>query len=179
MSTHRHVVMMSSGAGSWAAAKRVVAKHGPGDVVLVFADVKGYVDSEHAGEDPDNYRFLEEAAANVGAPLVRLIEGRDIWQVFNDEHMLGNNRLPVCSMRLKQQPSRAWVEAQLRPQQHDHLPRSRLGEQHRHEKNRKGWAPWPVEYPMMRPTWRPSWGTRRWTTWTPSTWPTSSGPRRA
>ena len=35
MSTHRHVVMMSSGAGSWAAAKRVVAKHGPDGVVLV------------------------------------------------------------------------------------------------------------------------------------------------
>jgi hypothetical protein len=144
-----HVVMMSSGAGSWAAAKRVVAEHGAADTVLLFADTKGFNPSEHAGEDEDNYRFLRQAAANVGAPLVWLVEGRDIWQVFDDEHMIGNDRLALCSMRLKQEPARGWVEAHCDPA----VTTVYLGldwtEPHRTAANTAGWAPWPVEYPMM------------------------------
>ena len=148
-----HVVMMSSGAGSWAAAKRVVEKHGTENVFLLFCDVKGTNPSPHAGEDPDNYRFLRQAAANVGAPLVWLMEGRDIWQVFADEHMLGNNRAPICSMRLKQEPARRWMEANCDPESTIiHLGLD-WTEEHRHEKNRRGWAPWTVEYPMMWEPW--------------------------
>lgn len=60
-----HVVMFSSGAGSWATAKRVAEKHGTKRLVLLFTDVKGSNPSPHAGEDEDNYRFLFEAAPNV------------------------------------------------------------------------------------------------------------------
>lgn len=52
--------MFSGGAGSWGAAKRTVERHGPDDVLLLFADT--------LIEDEDLYRYLEEAAANVGAP---------------------------------------------------------------------------------------------------------------
>lgn len=57
----KHVVMFSGGAGSWATAKRVVERHGAADVVLLFADTMM--------EDEDLYRFIGEAASNVGAPL--------------------------------------------------------------------------------------------------------------
>jgi 3'-phosphoadenosine 5'-phosphosulfate sulfotransferase (PAPS reductase)/FAD synthetase len=60
----RHVVMFSGGLLSWAAAKRVVAGNGTGDVVLLFTDTRA--------EDGDLYRFLAEAAANVGVPLTLL-----------------------------------------------------------------------------------------------------------
>lgn len=49
--------MFSGGKGSWAAAKRVVAEHGPANVKLLFADT--------LIEDDDLYRFLIEAGCNV------------------------------------------------------------------------------------------------------------------
>ena len=85
--------MFSSGAGSWAAARRVADEYGTSDLFLVFADVKGNNPSPHAGEDEDNYRFLKEASADIGGTLVWLNEGRDIWQAFKDKRYLGNTRL--------------------------------------------------------------------------------------
>jgi hypothetical protein len=57
MSDTRHVVNFSGGVGSWAAARRVIARYGRSNVVLLFADT--------LGEDADLYRFLIEAAANL------------------------------------------------------------------------------------------------------------------
>jgi len=111
----KHVVPFSSGLGSWAAAKRVAERHGTDDLWLIFADVKGTNPSPHAGEDEDNYRFLKEAAADVGGTLVWLNEGRDIWQVFHDNRFLGNSRLANCSKFLKQQPCREWLDANCDP----------------------------------------------------------------
>jgi len=110
-----HVVMFSGGLGSWMTAKRVAEKHGTDDLFLVFADVGGQHTSPHAGEDEDTYRFIREAAANVGGELVWLNEGRDIWQVFKDDRFLGNSRLANCSKFLKQRPAREWLEANIYP----------------------------------------------------------------
>ena len=99
--------MFSSGAGSWAAARRVVDQHGADNLWLVFADV--------LMEDEDNYRFLHEAAADIGGTLVILRDGRDIWQVFREDRFLGNSRLANCSKYLKQKPARAWLDANCDP----------------------------------------------------------------
>ena len=111
----RHVVMGPSGLGSWFAGKRVAERHGTADLVLVFADVGGQRTSPHAGEDDDTYRFVREAAADIGGELVWLNEGRDIWQVFHDDRFLGNSRLANCSKFLKQRPARKWLEANCDP----------------------------------------------------------------
>ena len=102
--------MFSGGIGSWATAKRVAEKHGTDDLTLLFADVKGDTQDPHIGEDEDCYRFIKEAAVNVGAPLVRIADGRDIWQVFKDRKFLGNSRQANCSTSLKQIPCRKWLE---------------------------------------------------------------------
>lgn len=117
--TPRHVVMFSGGIGSWGAAKRVAEVHGTDGLVLLFTDVKGASVDPHIGEDEDTYRFLRDAAANVGGRLwaqsgdgqglVILNEGRDIWQVFEDRKFLGNSRQANCSTELKQKPAAAWV----------------------------------------------------------------------
>lgn len=41
----------------------------------------------HVGEDEDTYRFIEEAAANVGGQFVVVMDdkGRNIWQTFKRE----------------------------------------------------------------------------------------------
>jgi hypothetical protein len=111
----KHVVMFSGGLGSWMTARLVAEEHGTADLFLVFADVKGNNPSPHAGEDEDTYRFIKEAATDVGGELVWLNEGRDIWQVFKDNRFLGNTRLANCSKFLKQQPCREWLDANCDP----------------------------------------------------------------
>jgi hypothetical protein len=117
-------------------------------MVLLFADVKGVEQSEHAGEDEDNYRFLHEAAAGIGAELVVVNEGRDIWTVYHDEHMLGNSRVAPCSKRLKQIPARKWVEDNCDPSATTLYVGLDWTEIHRLEPQRRGWDPYRVEAPM-------------------------------
>lgn len=98
-----YIVMFSGGIASWAAAKRAVAKHGAQAVTLLFCDT--------LIEDEDLYRCLDAAADNVGAPLVKIAEGRTPWQVFYDERMLGNSRIDPCSKILKRELARKWLKA--------------------------------------------------------------------
>lgn len=98
---HKHVVMFSGGNGSWAAAKRVAQRYSPESITLLFTDTRM--------EDEDLYRFLQEGAANVGAGLVKIAEGRNPWHVFFDERFLGNSRHDPCSKILKRQMAARWL----------------------------------------------------------------------
>lgn len=97
----KHVVLFSGGVNSWAAAKRVAERFGTADLSLVFADT--------GIEDEDLYRFLKEAAANVGGTFIRVAEGRTPWQVFFDKRFLGNHRVDPCSRILKRELLDAWL----------------------------------------------------------------------
>lgn len=141
----RHVVMFSSGAGSAVAARRVVERYGADVATLLFADVNG----EHA----DNYRFLREATAWIGAELVTLDnDGLTIWDVFRRERYLGNTRLDPCSKYLKRQPMRRWLEAHRDPADTVVHLGFDWSESHRLDRARPYWAPWPVEAPLC---WEP------------------------
>lgn len=94
--------MFSGGIGSWAAARRV-----PGQKTLLFTDT--------LIEDADLYRFLAEAAANVGGELVRIAEGRTPWQVYHDRRFLGNSRRDPCSEILKRKPADKWLRENCDP----------------------------------------------------------------
>lgn len=147
----KHVVMFSSGAGSWAAARRVADQHGTRDLYLVFGDVKGDNDHPHTGEDADNYRFLREAAADIGGVLVWLKEGRDIWEVFHDDRFLGNTRLANCSKFLKQRPARRWLEANCDPGDTTVYVGIDWTEIHRMTAVEKNYAPYRVAAPLCDP----------------------------
>jgi hypothetical protein len=97
----KHVVMFSGGVGSWAAAKRVAQTHGTEGLTLLFTDT--------LIEDEDLYRFIDEAAANIGVPVTRIAEGRDPWQVFFDKRFLGNTRIDPCSAILKREMADKWL----------------------------------------------------------------------
>lgn len=94
--------MFSGGVNSWAAAKRVAERFGTADLFLVFADT--------GIEDEDLYRFLTEAAANVGGTFIRITEGRTPWQVFFDERFLANSRIDPCSRILKRELLDEWLK---------------------------------------------------------------------
>lgn len=103
------VSMHSGGIGSWAAGLRAREAHPEEELVLLFADVGGDSQHEHDGEDDDVYRFVLDSARDIGAEVVRVADGRTVWEVFRDERMIGNTRLSVCSRALKQRPVHAWL----------------------------------------------------------------------
>lgn len=98
----KFVCLFSGGITSWAAAKHTVQAHGTDGVVLLFADT--------LIEDEDNYRFLDDAARNIGVPITRIADGRTPWEVFRDERFLGNSRVDPCSKLLKRKILDAWRE---------------------------------------------------------------------
>lgn len=145
------VVMFSSEVGSWAAARRVADQHGPDDITLLFADVKGDNDHPHLGEDQDNYRFLKEAAADVGGQLVWLNEGRNIWQVFKDNRFLGDARLANCSKFLKQEPARRWLDENCDPTDTIVYVGIDWSETHRLPAIQRNYQPYVAEAPLCDP----------------------------
>jgi 3'-phosphoadenosine 5'-phosphosulfate sulfotransferase (PAPS reductase)/FAD synthetase len=144
----KRVVMFSGGLGSWMTAKLVAEKYGTDNLTLLFADVKGDSTSPHVGEDEDTYRFINEAAANVGGELVAVKDGRDIWQVFKDDRFLGNSRLANCSKLLKQKPCREWLEANTDPANTTVYVGIDWTETHRMSAIVKGYLPWAAEAPL-------------------------------
>lgn len=94
MSTRADVVGFSRGVTSAVTAWLVAQEH-PETTILLFHDPKE--------EDPDNERFGREVAEFIGLPITEFSDGRTVSEVFEDEGMLGNNRMTPCSRILKQQ----------------------------------------------------------------------------
>jgi hypothetical protein len=141
--------MFSGGIGSWATAKRVAEKYGTENLILLFSDVKGDNDNPHVGEDEDTYRFIEEAAKNVGGQLVKVVDGRDIWQVFRDRRFLGNSRLAPCSHELKQKPAKKWIHENTTPGDAIIYVGIDWTEPHRMAAVERGYSPWLVDAPLL------------------------------
>ena len=95
-----HVVHLSGGLGSWAAARRLLDRQPLGAVEILFADTKI--------EDEDLYRFLDDCERDLGIPITRIADGRTPWEVFRDERFLGNSRVDPCSKLLKRELLHRW-----------------------------------------------------------------------
>lgn len=139
----KHVVMFSGGIGSWAAAKRVAKDHGTTDLVLLFGDT--------LIEDDDLYRFLREAADDVGGQLVWIAEGRTPWEVFRDERFIGNSMADPCSKILKRNFLRRWLAEHCDPTETTVYLGIDWSEIHRLERAADRWAPWTVQAPLCKP----------------------------
>lgn len=95
------VVFLSGGLMSWAAGMRAVERFGPDHTRLLFTDT--------LIENEDLYAFLEDGARAIGAPLIKIAEGRTPWEVFRDEKIIGNTRADPCSKILKRNFSVKWL----------------------------------------------------------------------
>lgn len=136
----QHVVMFSGGIASWATARRVAQEHGTDNLTLLFADTRI--------EDEDTYRFLEEAAEQVGGELVWLCEGRTPWEVFFDERYLGNIWYDPCSLLLKREPLQEYTQEHFDPQDTILYFGFTADEQHRADRARELQQPWQAEAPL-------------------------------
>lgn len=140
----KHVVNFSSGIGSWAAAKRVAEKYGTENLVLLFANTNS--------EDPDNYRFLRDAAANVGGEVVMLNNGgKSVWDVFHEDSYIGNPRGCNAANTLKRAALDAWTSTHLTPETATIYVGFDWTEPERLPRLREILAPWSVEAPMAEP----------------------------
>ena len=143
MVQHRQIVMFSGGAASYCAAKRVVEAHGPDATTLLFTDTKM--------EDPDLYRFLEEAAGFLDCPVVNIADGRDPWQVFFDVKFLGNTRIDPCSRILKRELARKWMEDNCEPEASRVIIGFGWDEGSRVWDTVENWKPFQVDVPLSGP----------------------------
>lgn len=135
--------MFSGGIGSWAAARRVRDSHPDADIHLIFADT--------AMEDDDLYRFLHEAAKDIGGRLIELKDGRTPWEIFHDVRFLGNTRADPCSRILKRELIREYVELTYAPDESTIYLGIDWSEVHRLDRVRSHWEPFRVEAPMVEP----------------------------
>jgi hypothetical protein len=94
--------MFSGGAGSAVAAKRVVERYGPDDVLLLFTDTRM--------EDEDLYRFKADVERKLACRSITITEGRTPWDVFRDERIL-TSRYDPCSRILKRQMADRYLAA--------------------------------------------------------------------
>lgn len=148
MNDIKRIVNFSGGVGSWAAAKRVVERHGASNVTLLFADT--------LMEDDDLYRFLDEAAEDIGAELVRIADGRTPWDVFFDERMMGSNRVDLCSRILKRELLDKWREENCDPRKTVCYVGIDITEAHRIKrlKQRMGESGWEFRAPLCEKPYR-------------------------
>jgi hypothetical protein len=106
--TMQHLVQFSTGVASAEIAWRLVAEHGPSDVLLLTADTRV--------EDPDNWRFAHEVVNELrGVRWVILADGRTPMEVGRQEQLVPNNRLAVCSRILKRELLRRYVDQHCDP----------------------------------------------------------------
>lgn len=92
----KHIVNFSGGLCSFWAAHRIIAEVGAENVTLLFADT--------LIESPDLYEFNAAASALIGIQITRVSVHLTPWQLFRREGLIGNNRFPICSTKLKREP---------------------------------------------------------------------------
>lgn len=104
----KHIVSYSGGIGSAITAKMLVEKYGKENVILLFADTNM--------EDEDLYRFNEDIKKLLGCEFIRIADGRDVWQVFEDVKFIGNSRIDPCSNILKRQLIKKYLKNNFDPE---------------------------------------------------------------
>jgi hypothetical protein len=95
-----HIVAFSGGAAS-AIVASLVKKQYPHDTILLYHATKT--------EPEDNDRFRREVSAFLHTPITEDSDGRDIWQVFDDEQYINGQFVP-CSRLLKRERSLAFCQ---------------------------------------------------------------------
>lgn len=140
----RVIGKVSGGVGSYCAVRRHVDLNGSRDLTLVFTDTlcedqDAYrflivgaanltgrraptipeIDDFPAWEDRAAYKgFVRELsfrAMDAIPELKWLSDGRDPWDVYEDERFLGNSRVDPCSKILKRKLSDQWLDANCDP----------------------------------------------------------------
>ena len=138
----RYIVNVSGGLTSYEALKRTLARYGHDNTVAIFADTRT--------EDPDLYRFLDDIERHLNIPIVRLADGRTVFDVWHDARALtlraGNGGIAPCSKLLKKQVIDRWLATQEQP--YTIVLGMDWTEQHRMQVAEQRYHPVPVWFPL-------------------------------
>jgi hypothetical protein len=138
-----NIVFYSGGLGSYECARRVIQADSPENTQLLFTDT--------LTEDEDLYRFITESASHLGAELIWLKEGRDVWEVFNDVRYMGNTRIDPCSQLLKRNVAKRWITARYTPKTASLFMGIDWSEVNRMDSIATRWEGWDVSAPLCDP----------------------------
>lgn len=111
---------ISNFSGGWCSlfgTIRSIERHGKENVIPLFADT--------LYESADLYDANRRAEDVMGIPLVRVCVGLTPWELFRKEGLIGNDRSPICSIRLKREPLNDWMESRY---EMDHRQTTLIGE---------------------------------------------------
>lgn len=142
------VVSVSGGLGSAIALVRCIERFGEENVHPVFGDTRS--------EDGDLYRFLDDVDSLTGVPVVRLSDGRDIWDVFDQHRMISVKAAGgACkaSIELKIKPCAKWVRERFGP--HECVIATGIDptEEDRAKRMDARWAPYKCVHPLFDSPW--------------------------
>lgn len=103
------IVSFSGGIGSFCVLKRVVNMFPADHIKVVFMDTKF--------EDEDLYRFNDDVFGYLSRhypdiEIIQLCDGRTPIDVSRDQHLVLNNRFPICSQQLKSKLFKKWLKEQ-------------------------------------------------------------------
>lgn len=140
----RYLVNVSGGSGSAIALARSIERFGRDQVDAVFADTR----SEH----PSLYTLLDAMERSLGIPIVRLSDGRDVWDVFFQNRCfrvgLGGCKAAV---ELKHKPLDRYRNANYSVDNCTLVAGMSWMEPERMERMAARVAPWKVIYPLTWP----------------------------
>ena len=137
----KHIVFFSGGASSYLAAKRLVAKHGSQNVILLFTDTNY--------EEPSLYDFILKAKEKLNCELIWIDnDGRNIWDVAFEQKVLFNSRLANCTRVLKIESARDYIFDNYSPEDTTLYLGIDWDERHRMVAPTENWKPFNVGFPM-------------------------------
>jgi hypothetical protein len=108
----RYIVNVSGGLTSYEALRRTIERYGVENTTAVFADTRT--------EDPDLYRFLDDIERLFDIEIVRLADGRTVFEIWMDTKAItvrtpGGGGSAQCSKILKKRQIDAWLKKQPSP----------------------------------------------------------------
>jgi hypothetical protein len=136
----KHIIFYSGGICSWYTALRIIEREGKENVLLLFTDTKT--------EDKDLYRFIDETSLKFGVELLKIADGRDVWEVMKSHKFISNSKIAHCSEDLKQKIAKKYIKENFRPNECILYLGIDWTEMHRIEAPKRNWKPYKVEFPM-------------------------------
>ena len=140
----QYIVNVSGGLTSYEALRRTIERHGKANTTAVFADTRI--------EDPDLYRFLDDIERLFNIRIVRLQDGRTVFDIWHDTRSLtlrgiaAGGGIAPCSKILKKQQIDGWLRQQDYP--YTLVFGMDWSEPHRMERLVKRYDPVPCWFPL-------------------------------
>lgn len=104
----QHIISVGGGLSSTMELPRRVLDHADkSDCRFIMARLPN--------EDPDVWRLCEAVSADLGITIEYIGLDKSPWDIFWEEHMIGNSRIDPCSRRLKREVLAGWMKANCDP----------------------------------------------------------------